>query len=122
MSSCYKRAFGLSFWKTWLSYFSQDIQNELTELLGARVCQTIISSIQQAKCYHITSDTIPHNAHIKQMLQIVRFFEIQHDSVESKMLLVGVRAAHVNVQALTFLVVWNICLANFHVPLTSGVF
>jgi hypothetical protein len=56
------------------------------------------------------------------MLQIDRFVEIQCDSVESKKLLVGVRAAHVDVQALTFFGSVEICLATFHVPLTSGVF
>jgi hypothetical protein len=36
--------------------------------------------------------------------------------------LVGVHAAHANVQALRFLVLWNVCLATFHVQLTGGVF
>jgi hypothetical protein len=67
-----------------LSYFSPDIQYELINLLGARVCQTITSSIQKAKYYSIISDTTPDNAHIEQMLQIVKFVEIQCDSVEIK--------------------------------------
>jgi hypothetical protein len=67
-----------------LSYFSPDIQNELINLLGARVRQTITSSIQKAKYYSIISDTTPDNAHIEQMSQIVRFVEIQRDPVEIK--------------------------------------
>jgi hypothetical protein len=53
-------------------------------MLGARVLQTVISSILKAKYYSIIFDTTPDNAHIEQMLQIVRFVEIQHDSVEVK--------------------------------------
>jgi hypothetical protein len=34
----------------------------------------------------------------------------------------GVHATHVNTQALTFLVPWNVCLATFHIQLTGGVF
>jgi hypothetical protein len=34
----------------------------------------------------------------------------------------GVHAAHMNVQSLTILVLWNVCLATFHVQLTGGVF
>jgi hypothetical protein len=56
-----------------LSYFSPDIQNELINLLGARVHQTIISSIQKTKYYSIIFDTTQDNAHIEQMSQIVRF-------------------------------------------------
>jgi hypothetical protein len=65
-------------------YFSPDIQNELINLLGARVRQTVISSIQKAKYYNIIFDTTPDNAHIEQMSRIVRFVEIQRDSVEIK--------------------------------------
>jgi hypothetical protein len=36
--------------------------------------------------------------------------------------LVGVHAAHVNVRALTFFLLWNVCLATFHVQLTGGMF
>jgi hypothetical protein len=36
--------------------------------------------------------------------------------------LAGVQAAHVDVQALTFLGLSNACLATFHVQLTGGVF
>jgi hypothetical protein len=67
-----------------LSYSSPDIQNELINLLGARVRQTITSLIQKAKYYSITFDTTPDNAHIEQMSQIVKFFEIQRDFVEMK--------------------------------------
>jgi hypothetical protein len=68
-----------------LSYFSPDIQYELINLLGARVHQTIISSIQKAKYYNIIFDTTADNAHIEQMSKIVRFVELQqHDSVEIK--------------------------------------
>jgi predicted RNA-binding protein with EMAP domain len=74
-----------SFWKTWLIVIpSPEIQNELIDLLGARVCQTIISSIQKAKYYSIIFYTTPDNAHIEQMSQIVRFVEIQRDSTEIK--------------------------------------
>jgi hypothetical protein len=67
-----------------LLYFSPDIQNEMINLLGAKVRQTIISSIQKAKYYSIIFHTTPDNAHIEQMSQIVRFVEIQSDSVEIK--------------------------------------
>jgi hypothetical protein len=67
-----------------LSYSSPDIQNEFITLLGARVRQTITSSIQKAKYYSIIFDTTPDNAHIEQMSQIVRFVDIQRDSVEIK--------------------------------------
>jgi hypothetical protein len=48
-----------------LLYFSPDIQNELFDLLGARVHQTIISSIQKAKYYSIIFDMTPVNAQIE---------------------------------------------------------
>jgi hypothetical protein len=67
-----------------LSYFSPDIQNELINLLGARVRHTITSSIQKAKYYSIISNTTSDNAHIEQMSQIVKFVEIQRDPVEIK--------------------------------------
>jgi hypothetical protein len=67
-----------------LSYFSPDIQNEFINLLGARERQTITSSIQKAKCYSIIFYTTADNAHVEQMSQIVRFVEIQRDSVEIK--------------------------------------
>jgi hypothetical protein len=67
-----------------LSYFSPDVQNDLINLLGVSVHQTINSSIHKAKYYSIIFDTTPDNAHIEQMSQIVRFFEIQCDSVEIK--------------------------------------
>jgi hypothetical protein len=35
--------------------------------------------------------------------------------------LVGVHSAHVNIQTLTFLVVWNVCLAAFLIQLTCGI-
>jgi hypothetical protein len=66
----------------YLLYISPDIQTELINLLEARVRKTIISSIQKAKNYSIISDTTPDNAHTEQMSQIVRFVEIQLDSVE----------------------------------------
>jgi hypothetical protein len=65
-----------------LSYFSPDVQNELINLLGKRVRQTIISAIQKAKYYNIF-DTTPDNAHTEQMSQIVRFVEIS-ETVEIK--------------------------------------
>jgi hypothetical protein len=67
-----------------LSYFSPDIKNELINLLGARVCQTIVSSIQRAKYYSVIFDMTPFSVHIEQMSQIVRFVEIQRDSREVK--------------------------------------
>jgi hypothetical protein len=67
-----------------LPYFSPDTQNELINLLGPRVRQTIFSSIQKAKYYSIIFYTTPDNAHMEQMPQIVRFVEIQRDSVEIK--------------------------------------
>jgi hypothetical protein len=67
-----------------LSYFSPDTQNESINLLGARVRQTITSSIQKTKYYSIIFDTTPDKAHIKQMSQIVKFVEIQRDPVEIK--------------------------------------
>jgi hypothetical protein len=59
-----------------LSYSSPDIQNEFINLLGARVRQTITSSIQKAKYYSIIFGTSPDNVHMEQMSQIVRFVEI----------------------------------------------
>jgi hypothetical protein len=53
-----------------LSYFSPDIKNELINLLGAKVRQTITSSIQKAKYYSIIFDTTPDSAHIEQMSQL----------------------------------------------------
>jgi hypothetical protein len=67
-----------------LSYSSPDIQNELINLLGARVRQTIISSIQKVKYYSIIFDTTPDNVHMEHMSQIFRFVEIQRNSVEIK--------------------------------------
>jgi hypothetical protein len=67
-----------------LSYLSPDIQNELINLLGARVSRTTISAIQKAKYYSIIFDTTSDNAHIEQMSQIVRFVQIQLDSVKSR--------------------------------------
>jgi hypothetical protein len=59
-----------------LSYFSLDTQNELINLLGARVHQTITSSIQKVKYYNIIFDTTSDNTHIEQMSQIVKIVEI----------------------------------------------
>jgi hypothetical protein len=67
-----------------LSYFSPDTQNELINLLGAKVRQTITLSIQKAKYYSIIFDTTPDNAHIEHMSQIDKLVEIQRDSVEIK--------------------------------------
>jgi hypothetical protein len=56
----------------------------LINILEARVGQTILSSIQKAKYYSIVFDTAPDIANTKQMLRILRFVEIQRDSVENK--------------------------------------
>jgi hypothetical protein len=48
------------------------------------VRQTIISSIQKAKYYSIIFDTTPDNVYIEEKSQIVRFVDIQRDSVEIK--------------------------------------
>jgi hypothetical protein len=47
--------------------FSPDIQDELINLLGARVRQNFISSIQKETYYSTMFDTTPDNAHIEQM-------------------------------------------------------
>jgi hypothetical protein len=67
-----------------MTYFSPGIQSELINLLGARVHQIIISSIQKARCYSIIFDTTPDSLHIEQMSQIVRFVEIQCDALAIK--------------------------------------
>jgi hypothetical protein len=67
-----------------LSYFPPDIQNELVKPLGARVHQTIRSSVQKAKYNSIIFDTTPDNAQIEQMSPIVRFVEIKRESAEIK--------------------------------------
>jgi hypothetical protein len=60
--------------------------------LGARVRQTITSSIQKAKYYSNIFDTTPDNAHKEQMSKIVKFVEIERDPVEiSKLLLTSFR-------------------------------
>jgi hypothetical protein len=58
------------------SYFSPDIQNELINLLGPRLRQTIISSIQKAKYYSIIFHTTPDNAHMSDFLRFSVTVEI----------------------------------------------
>jgi hypothetical protein len=64
-----------------LSCFSSAIQNRLINLLGARVRQIIVSSIQKVKYYGIIFDTSPKITRTEQMLQIVKFIEIQPNYV-----------------------------------------
>jgi hypothetical protein len=66
--SCIERVIDLTFWKTWLlAHFAADIQNELINLLEARVWQTIISSIEKANCYSSLFVIVPDSLHKEQL-------------------------------------------------------
>jgi hypothetical protein len=64
--------------------FSIDIQSELINVLGARVRETIISSVQKAKYNGVVFDATSDTAHVEQKSHSVRFGEIQRGSVETE--------------------------------------
>lgn len=65
-----------------LSYLSPDIQNEIISILGEQVRKTIIAACKKAKYYSIMFDTTPDQSHEEQMSQIIRFVDIDEQSVE----------------------------------------
>jgi hypothetical protein len=62
-----ERVFDLTFWKIWLTHFAADIQNELINLLEARVWQTIIWSIEKASYYSTVFVIMPDSLHKEQL-------------------------------------------------------
>lgn len=53
-------------------YLGQRIQNELIQIIGDRVQQTIVSCVQEAKYYSIILDCTPDASHKEQMSVVLR--------------------------------------------------
>ncbi|XP_065658256.1 zinc finger MYM-type protein 1-like [Hydra vulgaris] len=66
--------------KTTTSYFSPRIQNELSELLGQKVRNEILSNVREAKYYSVLFDCTPDASHKEQMTQIIRYVHITEET------------------------------------------
>lgn len=62
-------------------YFSKNIQNELIELLGNEVRDTIIMKIKRSKYFSIILDCTPDISHTEQLSVTFRFFDIDDNYI-----------------------------------------